>query len=286
MNDRKLEVLITVLRVGSFSKAAEELSCTQSAVTQVMNRIEDEFGFRIVERSHSGVRLTEAGERLYPYLINAELGIRQLMNQVAHISQSRAIPLRIGTFSSIAHTWLPRMLIAYNREHPEVVFNIRVGTSVLGEWLFRGEVDVVLGDAERCRAFRFTPLHDDPFFAVVPDTAVFKDRERMTQEEMLEMPFIMAPEDALENHMGKIPANRINVSCDDDSALLALVEAGMGATLLPKLCLQDSIHDVHVLEFDPPTKRVIGIALPNTAIREARSFSSFIVKEFADKNVV
>ena len=64
MDDRKIEALLTTVKTGSFSKAAEELSCTQSAVTQMMNTLEDELGVKILQRSHNGVRLTEQGEQL------------------------------------------------------------------------------------------------------------------------------------------------------------------------------------------------------------------------------
>ena len=58
MDNRKLHTLITTLRAGSFNKSAQELNCTQSAVTQMMNALENELGCKILSRSHSGVRLT------------------------------------------------------------------------------------------------------------------------------------------------------------------------------------------------------------------------------------
>lgn len=61
MDNRKLHTLITALRTGSFNKAAQELNCTQSAVTQMMNALENELGCKLLSRSHSGVRLTPAG---------------------------------------------------------------------------------------------------------------------------------------------------------------------------------------------------------------------------------
>ena len=64
MDDRKLQVLLATIRTGSFSKAAQELNCTQSAVTQMMNSLEDEINCKVLKRTHSGAKLTLAGEKL------------------------------------------------------------------------------------------------------------------------------------------------------------------------------------------------------------------------------
>ena len=100
MDNRKLHTLITTLRAGSFNKAAQELNCTQSAVTQMMNALENELGCKILSRSHSGVRLTPAGEKLYPLLAEADAALTRLASQARIISQGEAQVIRIGSFSS------------------------------------------------------------------------------------------------------------------------------------------------------------------------------------------
>lgn len=61
MDDYKIHVLLTAIRTGSFRKAALELNCTQSAVTQAMNSLENELGCKVLQRNHNGIRLTPAG---------------------------------------------------------------------------------------------------------------------------------------------------------------------------------------------------------------------------------
>ena len=96
MDDRKLKTLLAAVRTGSFSKAAEELICTQSAVTQTMNSLEDELGVRLVERSHSGVRLSEEGEALLPFIVEADAAMNKLEREAKAVSEGRAQPLRIA----------------------------------------------------------------------------------------------------------------------------------------------------------------------------------------------
>lgn len=64
MESKKLEALLMAVDLGSFTKAAEVLGYTQSGLTHMMNSLEKEVGFTLLERRRSGVRLTEEGERI------------------------------------------------------------------------------------------------------------------------------------------------------------------------------------------------------------------------------
>ena len=64
METKKWEALLTAVELGSFTRAAEKLGCTQSGLTHMMNSLEGEVGFPLLVRDRYGVRLTTAGERL------------------------------------------------------------------------------------------------------------------------------------------------------------------------------------------------------------------------------
>lgn len=70
------------------------------------------------------------------------------------------------------------------------------------------------------------------------------------------------------------------MNCDDDSTLLSMVAQGLGVTAMPKLCLQAPPESVRVLELTPPTKRVLGVALPNSPSREAVRFAHYLQRRF------
>lgn len=280
MDDRKLEALLTTIRMGSFSKAAGELNCTQSAVTQMMNSLENELNCKILERNHNGIKLTPAGEILYPLIIEAEVSLRRLMEKATQIADGRALPIRIGSFSSISNNWLPRMLQEYHKEHTDITFDVRIGTDEITRWLLNGEIDLALGDADRCCAFRWYPLMDDDYYAVLPKSFVDDNKQSITQNELAEFPFIMAPMNVLDRHLTTIPQKKINVNCDDDSTLLSMVTQGLGVTAMPQLSLQKNVYDVQILKLIPSTKRVLGAALPNSPNKSAVKFVAFLRKYF------
>lgn len=280
MDDYKIHVLLTALGTGSFRKAALALSCTQSAVTQAMNALENELGCQILERNHSGVRLTPAGEALLPLFVEADAALSRLSERARQVAQGTSSPLRIGAFSSISGTWLPKLLQEYHALHPDVSFDLRVGTDALAEWLLSGAIDLALGDAARCRAFRWEPLMDDPYFAVLPKSAA-PDADTISQEELAARPFLMAPMNALEHYLSVRPKNQLRVNCDDDSTLLSMAAQGIGVTAMPRLCLQNPPPEVRILPLTPQVKRTLGVALPNSPTKEAARFAKFLCRKFS-----
>ena len=282
MDNRKLHALMTTLRAGSFNKAAQELNCTQSAVTQMMNALENELGCKILSRSHSGVTLTPVGENLYPFLVEADAALAGLAVQAKAFSQEEAHVIRIGSFSSISNTWLPKLLRAYQDSYPGTTFDIRIGTDPLPQWLQENQIDLALGDAHRCQSsFQWFPLMDDPYYAVVPAGLLPADKTFITQEEFAEFTLIMSPMNALGAHLTCLSDRKINVSSDDDSSLLSLVAQGLGVTAMPKLSLRSPMDGLRVLDLLPVPNRVLGVALPRNASREAKSFAAFLRQHYS-----
>lgn len=280
MDNRKIEVLLTTIRTGSFSKAANELNCTQSAVTQTINALENELNCKLLVRNHSGISLSEIGEILLPTIIEVDRSLRNLQVQADILSKGKTLPIRIGSFSSISNTWLPKLLQEYQKEHSEITFDIKIGTDILSSWLLSGEIDVALGDVERLRAFRWYPLMDDPYYAVLPQKLALQYPKAITGEELFSLPFIMAPMNALDRYFSLLPQKEIRVKCDDDSTLLSMVEQGLGATAMPKLSLYNLTQKVSVIELLPPVSRKLGIALPNNSSKAITDFAEFLCHHF------
>lgn len=182
--------------------------------------------------------------------------------------------------SSISSTRLPEMLQAYHMLYPETAFDLRVGTDILSEWLRSGTVDLALGDSVRCQGFRWLPLMDDPYFAVLPKSLA-PNRDSISQNELASYPLVMAAMNALTHYLSVTPANQLRVNCDDDSTLLSMVAQGIGVTAMPQLCLQAPPDQIRILKLTPPTKRVLGIALPHSPTKESARFARYLCQKFS-----
>ena len=96
MNIRNLEYFIKVIDTNSFTKAAEELFISQSAISQQIKALEDELGFPLMIRNRKGFELTQAGKYLYIEGKNIIANIKEIENHATYISKNNNKELKIG----------------------------------------------------------------------------------------------------------------------------------------------------------------------------------------------
>ena len=168
MDDGKLRALLTAVECGSFSKAAAQLGYTQSAMTHLVNKLEAEVGCTLLERDSQGIRLTDAGKHLLPYIQNVVCACDTLLQEAAEQNDPRTRTLRIGCFASIARARLPELLRAFRELYPEIKMDVLVRGDELPAALASGEIQLALVDEARAQGFDFLPLADTPLVAVVP----------------------------------------------------------------------------------------------------------------------
>ena len=135
---------------------------------------------------------------------------------------------------------------------------------------------MALIDNLRSRSFRFYPLMDDPYCAVVPSGLIDARTHALTVDELLALPFLMGTQNALELLLPRIPENCITVDCDGDETLLTMVQKGLGVTALPQLSAADLPEGVRAIPIVPEIGRILGIALANSPSEPARRFADFL----------
>lgn len=282
MDEKRLTALLTAVRVGSISRAAEELGYTQSGLTQMMNALESELGCRLLERDYSGVRLTETGARLFPYAREAAEALRRLRAEAARTGDTAQTPVRIGAFPSIAKVWLPRIIKSFQRENPDVPIDLLVGGYDIRGWLADGSIDLAFSDESLCGGARWLPLIEDRFLAAVPADCRLSGRSTVTVRELAEYPFILSQINELKvfvsTWMGSHLRETVHINAVDDTSLVSLVEQGLGVTILPELSLAGHSQQVWVLALEPPMKRTLGAVIPKTLRGSAAAFEAFLAR--------
>lgn len=281
MDDRKIRSLLTVLETGSISSAAEILNGTQSGITQTMNALEAELGFKILYRTNRGVTLTEAGAKILPLLMQLDEDFRTLERESREIAAGRGIPIRIGTYSSIANAWLPDILSKYEERHPEISFEIMVSSDKLAKWLSKGKVDMLLADEELGAGFRWFPIMQDEYMAAVPIGSVIAQRGAITEDELQHYPMIVSMMSSYRRYReasGKNEQRVIRVSTDDDTTIIRMVGRGLGVSVIAGLSSEDVPANVRVIPLDPPVYRTIGVALPEQPLQAVKAFADYLVK--------
>jgi DNA-binding transcriptional LysR family regulator len=251
---RRLKVLREVAARGSFSAAAEALSFTQSAISQHVAALERETGTQLVERSPRGVRLTDAGRALVTHA-DAILGrIEDAEEELAAIAGLRGGRLRLACFQSAGATLVPRAVAEFHTRHPDVELSmIEAEPEEAQVALQAGEIDLALVyDFEPIPSMRegeLDTIHliDDPYDVVVPKGHRLAAKRSLALTDLETEPWVASTagcgcrqiSDRACQDAGFKP--RVAFECDETLAAQALVAAGVGVGMLPRLALT-TIH--------------------------------------------
>ena len=259
MDDGKLRALLTAVECGSFSKAAAQLGYTQSAMTHLVNKLEAEVGCTLLERDSQGIRLTDAGKQLLPYIQNVICACDTLLQEAAEQNDPRTRTLRIGCFASIARARLPELLRAFRELHPEIKMDVLVRGDELPAALASGEIQLALVDEARAQGFDLLPLADTPRVAVVPPDFPWEG-ETIPLERLLREPFLSSPDQYIEPFLPP-DTPRLEVTASDDGSILSMVAGGLGVSVLSSFSLVGYEGQVRVLQLEKPIALRLGAAV-------------------------
>ena len=281
MDDGRLRAVLTAVDRGSFSKAAAELGYTQSAMTHLVNNLEAELGCTLLNRGSHGVRLSDEGEKLLPYIKNVLDACDALRQEAAAQSQTQSCQLSLGCFASIARAELPQLLQEFGAAYPDIELEVTVRGYELPKLLEKGEVQLALVDESCAEGFEWIPLTRVPLVAVVPPS--FKwERERISIERLLREPFFTCREQYAEKLLPP-DAKRIQVEATDDATILSLVAGGLGVSVLSSFSLVGYEGQVKAIPLELPVVVRVGIAIKSldAASTAVRRFVKFLKSHYS-----
>ena len=264
MDTKKLEALVVSVELGSFTRAAEQLGYTQSGLTHMMNSLEKDIGFTVLVRGRSGVQLTPAGQRIFPLVQDCLAGSAALEREISLINSHKEDSVRVAAYESIARHWLPEVIQQFRREHPDVTVDIQMGSvDEVYRWVLEDRVDMCFASRQDYNTLDWTPLRDDELLAILPPDYPDGDDtfpiEFFNGQEFL-MPSMGFDKDILRVLNEHSVAPLIRTTQVSDSAVISMVEHGLGVSVLSRLVLRGRQNSVRALPLLPQAFRELGIA--------------------------
>ena len=285
MNIGKYETLMAVVEYGSLTRAAQSLGCTQSAVSHSIESLEQELGFALLKRGRAGVRLTGEGERLIPAVRNLLNSAEQLAQTAASIRGLESGTVRIGSFTSVAVNWLPPVLKEFQKDYPRVEFKLLNGDyHDVEQWLMEGSIDIGFVNVPSTVDCECIPLMEDRLLAILPRHSRFESYPRFPLVECETEPFISLLESSDHDARRALEAAGVKPNVrfytKDDYAIIAMVEQGLGISIMPELLLKGRHDDIQMLPLVPEARRTIGIAIAagDKAGPATRRFADYVVR--------
>ncbi len=267
MDVQKLVALAAIVEAGSMTRAAERLGYSQAGLTYMMNSLEDEIGLCLLDRSHSGVRLSESGRQLMPEIRRFLRSYDTLDAAIRGYKQAQSSTLRIAAVDTVSQRWLPEVIARLRTEYPQVrVSVVAESPLVINNWLKDGSVDLAVTDrAWTSKELGWVSVFKDPFRGVFPPGSIMGDAvplERFSAEAVI-LPDYRQNVDVLR----MFKEHHIDVTYTDDRmgnrSVLAAVAAGLGVTIMPQLELDYyAVQNVVALPLEPNQYREIGVGTP------------------------
>lgn len=290
MSLSKYEVFKTIVEVGSLTKAAEKLNMTQSGVSYAVSTLEAEMGFPLLNRTRSGIVLTSNGERILKH-IEAILHEEELLRQDVKLIQSiDAGVVRLGTLSSVSMRWLPGILSRFNQMYPLIEVKTYLGCyDEMNEWIADGTVDIGFVCLPTSKPFEVVSLKKDKLVVLLPPDHPLRNQKRISLDQLKDEPFIMPQWGGDDNIRRILAQNKIRVQVKyelmEERMIFAMVERGMGISVLPELILVNVPESIQIVELENPEYRIVGIAalsfknLPPAAKRFASCIQAWLKEQ-------
>ncbi|MCR5090906.1 MAG: LysR family transcriptional regulator [Oscillospiraceae bacterium] len=285
MNFIRYETLAAAVDNGSLTAAARRLGCTQSAVSHNLESLEKELGFPLLIRRRSGIRLTAEGERLLPSVRAVLSSMEQLNQTAAAIRGLDTGTVRIGAFTSVAVHWLPAVLKEFQADYPGVDFVLLNGDyHDVEQWLADGSVDIGFINIPCAVDCECIPLMEDRLLAILPESSRFASYPKFPLVECETEPFISLLQSSDHDARRALEAAGVKPNVrfytKDDYAIIAMVEQGLGMSIMPELLLKGRHDRLLILPLVPEAKRTIGIAIAAGAKAgpATRRFADYVVR--------
>ncbi|MDQ1111959.1 molybdate transport repressor ModE-like protein [Microbacterium testaceum] len=268
---RRLSVLVTILDSGSLTAAAKTLGYSTSALSQQLQRLEQEVGQPLVRRQPRGVIATEAGALLAGHARYILRRLQAAESELGELAGLRRGRIAVGTFPTIGSTLMPIAISRFRRDYPQVRLDVQsarfdelvasllentIGLSLLWdyEWNRIDEPDLSV-----------TPLFEDPTVLVVSQDHRLGRARQVSMSMLRHDEWIVRKRDhpvaeVLERSSraaGFTPT--IAFEANDYQEALAMVSVGLGVALAPRTAVQSARPDVRIVSLgqEAPSRRVV-----------------------------
>lgn len=247
MDMRQLRYFLAVAKEGQITRAAKSLNMEQPPLSRQLKLMEQELGVTLFDRSGHRLALTHSGELLRDRAEILLTQFRETLEEVKELDQGVRGVLSIGAVVSCI-SLLPDRIQQFRSEHPGVTFKIEEGDHfLLGDRLQKRAIEMIVARlpfeaAAGSEQHRVLRLPSDPFVAVIPSRWTHPRQTSITMRELAEYPLLTLKTERTTGMHEQVAAQfrqhglepQIICECSSVAIIIALVAAGIGATLFPK----------------------------------------------------
>jgi DNA-binding transcriptional LysR family regulator len=264
----QLHAFVTVADRRSFRAAADELHLSPPALSRRIERLEDRVGARLLERTSRSVQLSAVGEAFLDRVRGVLADLDGAVLGVHELASGHQGRVTIAAVPSAASGFVPRALARFAKAYPGVRLRLMDGAlqettlAVLG-----GQADLgITFDDATVAGLEATPLGADPYVLALPADHPWTARDGIRLDELAGQPLIGLQGGSGNRRLldAQLKASGLDLAPRHEAAhlqaVLAMVAAGLGAALVPRLAVSPALPGVAVRPLEgAPLGRVLAV---------------------------
>ncbi|MCY9513155.1 LysR family transcriptional regulator [Paenibacillus apiarius] len=251
-----------------FTRAGEILHMTQPAVSRAISNLESDLDVTLMIRDRkNGIILTDIGKRVLVQLREILKGFEKMEQEIAAEKGLEIGTIRIGAFPTASAYFLPKIIRTIQQNYPNLEFDLYEGTiNEVEKWLASRVIDVGIITLPN-EDLEILPLYKDKMVAVLRDDHPLQDQPFIRINDLDNEPLIICKggnELPIIDTFNKTGTNlQVKFVVHNTSALLNMIQEGLGLAILSELSLTTLPPNVHVRELEPQVVRDINLAIPS-----------------------
>lgn len=289
---RQLECFCAVARMGSFTKAAEDLGIAQPSLSEQIARLEHSLGAPLFERLNRRIELTPLGEAI---LGKAQALLEDAAALPEHFERAREGvhgPLRVGAIPTILPYYLTPLLKGFLERHREVDLHVREGTTAeLVDQVLDGMLDVaVLSLPVEGAGLVMKELFRDPLYVAVPEGHPLASAEKVQLRRLSEERLLILKDGHCLRDETLAVCDRARArfagqfEADQFLTIFELIRAGFGVSIVPEMARRVS-EGCRLIELEPKASRRVGyIRLERRYLSKALEAFTGYLKDSAEES--
>ena len=267
---KQLRGFAAVALEGSFTRAAQQLFLSQSALSSLIRGLESELGLRLLDRTTRRLELTEAGRELVPAVERLLADLDRVAGDLRDVAERKRGHVRLGTTPLLATSLMPELLRSFVEAYPEIELSLfDASADQLLAKLRKGELDLALATFDVSEAdISAEPLLHDAMVAICTANHALAQAKALRWEDLLDQPLLLLREGSglralVERHfepLGGCPKPALEVT--HIATAMAMAAAGLGVAILPSYALKVSAlaNLVGVPLTEPAVVREVSLA--------------------------
>lgn len=285
----RYEIFMDLLETGSFSKSAEKLGYSQSAVSQSIKALEQQLGVTLLKRNREGISLTLDGKEYLPYIRAIASAEKDLSTKQKEMNGFENQTIRIGAFTSVSRNVLPELMASFRERYPTVSFELRQGEyNNIHEWILNGSVDFGFIQNGLFEDLSCDAIYKDTMVAVVPEDFPSTEK-KISLKELMHQPFILLDEGEYSVPLQAFHACGLEPDVAykvyDDYTILAMIKEGLGVSILYRLVVNGYEKGLHILELKEKVEREVALAYRDfdTMSQASRTFYQYVFEKLGKR---